>query len=97
MKLKLDENIDPRAKEVLTQAGHDVLTAPEEALSGVSDDVVAAAASRDERCYPYDVIASEAISSTRKICGVGGAAPSSSDSERFIEPRLPVHCFPTFP
>jgi len=25
MKLKLDENVDPRAKEILTQAGHDVL------------------------------------------------------------------------
>jgi len=50
MKLKLDENIDPRAKEILTQAGHDVLSMPEEALSGVSDDVLGAVASREERC-----------------------------------------------
>ncbi len=50
MKLKLDENIDPRAKDILTQAGHDVLTAQEEALGGVLDDAVAAAASREGRC-----------------------------------------------
>jgi len=47
MKLKLDENIDPRAKEILVQAGHDVLTVPEEAVTGLSDDVVGAAASRE--------------------------------------------------
>lgn len=50
MKLKLDENIDPRAKEILERAGHNVLTMPEEALSGISDDVIAAAVSREERC-----------------------------------------------
>jgi len=50
MKLKLDENIDPRAKDILAQAGHDVLTAQEEALGGVLDDVVAVAASREGRC-----------------------------------------------
>ena len=50
MKLKLDENIDPRAKEILAQAGHDVLTVPEEALNGFSDDVIGAAARREGRC-----------------------------------------------
>ncbi len=50
MKLKLDENIDPRAKEILSQADHDVLTAQEEVLTGASDDVLAAAASREGRC-----------------------------------------------
>jgi len=34
MRLKLDENIDPRAEEVLVQGGHDVLTVPQEELSG---------------------------------------------------------------
>jgi len=50
MRLKLDENIDPRAEEVLVQGGHDVLTVPQEELSGVSDDVVAAAASHEGHC-----------------------------------------------
>ena len=50
MKLKLDENIDPRAKEILAQAGHDVLTVRGEALSGASDEAVAVAASREGRC-----------------------------------------------
>jgi len=50
MKLKLDENIDPRAKEILVQADHDVLTVQEEALGGVPDEAVAAAVSREGRC-----------------------------------------------
>jgi len=50
MKLKLDENIAPRAKEILAQAGHDVLTVPEEGLGGFSDPLVGAAANREGRC-----------------------------------------------
>ena len=49
MKLKLDENIAPQAKEILAQAGHDVLTVPEEALAGFPDALVGAA-NREGRC-----------------------------------------------
>jgi predicted nuclease of predicted toxin-antitoxin system len=37
MKFKLDENVDPRAKEILGQEGHEVLTVQEQGLSGASD------------------------------------------------------------
>ena len=50
MKIKLDENIDPRAKEILAQHGHQVFTVAEEGLSGASDAVIADAAMREGMC-----------------------------------------------
>ncbi|MBK1616900.1 hypothetical protein CKO42_00210 [Lamprobacter modestohalophilus] len=38
MKLKLDENIGTRGQRLLTEAGHDVSTVLEQALSGAPDD-----------------------------------------------------------
>jgi hypothetical protein len=50
VKLKLDENIDPRAKEILAQHGHQVFTVAEEGLSGASDAVIAEAVLREGMC-----------------------------------------------
>ena len=50
MKFKLDENVDPRAKEILLQAGHDAVTAQEEGLSGASDTTIAEATRAENRC-----------------------------------------------
>ncbi|MGH7429930.1 MAG: DUF5615 family PIN-like protein [Candidatus Methylomirabilaceae bacterium] len=40
MRLKLDENVDPRAGPILRTAGHDVATVADERLSGQSDEAV---------------------------------------------------------
>jgi predicted nuclease of predicted toxin-antitoxin system len=50
MKFKLDENVDPRAKEILGQEGHEVLTVQEQGLSGASDAQVATTAQREGYC-----------------------------------------------
>jgi len=50
MKFKLDENVDPRAKEILGQGGHEVLTVQEQGLSGASDAQVATTAQREGYC-----------------------------------------------
>lgn len=50
MKFKLDENIDPRSKEILVQAGHDVIMAQEEGLSGASDMQIAGRVRVEGRC-----------------------------------------------
>ena len=50
MKLKLDENLDPRSRSILTRAGHDVSTAREEGLSGFPDSLVADAIVAEGRC-----------------------------------------------
>lgn len=51
MRLKLDENLDPRAVEILRSAGHDVVTVPGERLSGQQDTTVEAACRREARCF----------------------------------------------
>jgi predicted nuclease of predicted toxin-antitoxin system len=40
LKIKVDENIGRRGVEFLRQAGHDVMTVPEQNLSGAHDDIV---------------------------------------------------------
>lgn len=51
MRLKLDENVDPRAVTILQTAGHDVATVPDEHLSGQPDKAVAETCSREARCF----------------------------------------------
>ncbi|MCZ7625729.1 MAG: hypothetical protein C3F12_05160 [Candidatus Methylomirabilota bacterium] len=51
MRLKLDENLDPRAVRILHSAGHDVLTVPDEYLTGQPDTVVEAACRQEGRCF----------------------------------------------
>jgi predicted nuclease of predicted toxin-antitoxin system len=41
LRFKLDENADPRWREPLEQAGHQVSTAAEESLNGTPDELVA--------------------------------------------------------
>lgn len=50
MKIKLDENINPRAGGILSNAGHDVLTVQNEKLSGAPDDVIEEVLIREQRC-----------------------------------------------
>ncbi len=50
MKLKLDENVDPRAVAILRTAGHDVATVPDEQLSGQPDAAVEATCRLEARC-----------------------------------------------
>lgn len=50
MRLKLDENVDPRAVAILRTAGHDVTTVSDEGLSGEPDTAVEAACRMEERC-----------------------------------------------
>ena len=50
MKLKLDENLGRRARQLLVAAGHDVATVHEERLGSASDDEVIQVSRREERC-----------------------------------------------
>ena len=49
MKLKLDENLSRHLKPVLTNMGHDVMTAADENLLSKPDTEVAYAANREDR------------------------------------------------
>lgn len=50
MRLKLDENVDPRSVAILRTAGHDVATVPDEHLSGRPDAAVEAICRMEARC-----------------------------------------------
>lgn len=50
MKVKLDENIDPRAKEILKRHGHEAITVTDEGLQGASDETVALTVMRENMC-----------------------------------------------
>jgi predicted nuclease of predicted toxin-antitoxin system len=49
MKLKLDENLSRHLKDILSEIGHDVLTAADENLLSRPDTEIAAAARRENR------------------------------------------------
>lgn len=49
MKIKVDENIGRSGVNLLRQAGHDVMTVPEEGLSGSADDAVLRACVSERR------------------------------------------------
>ena len=49
MKLKLDENLGLRGRDLLTQAGHDVCTVPAQDLCCATDEEVAARCRSDDR------------------------------------------------
>jgi predicted nuclease of predicted toxin-antitoxin system len=49
MKLKLDENLSHHLKPVLTEFGHDVLTAADEKLLSRPDTEIASAAKKEKR------------------------------------------------
>jgi len=49
MKLKLDENLGLRGKELLAAAGHDVCTVPEQSLCAATDEQVAVRCCEDSR------------------------------------------------
>lgn len=49
MKLKLDENLRQRGKELLVAAGHDVCTVPEQNLCSATDEQVAIRCCEDGR------------------------------------------------
>ena len=50
MRLKVDENLDPRAVEILRTAGHDVASVSDEGLSGQPDPAVESVCRREHRC-----------------------------------------------
>jgi predicted nuclease of predicted toxin-antitoxin system len=49
MKIKLDENLGVRGKEILSDAGFDVTTVPDQNMCSVSDDDLINACGREER------------------------------------------------
>ena len=49
MKLKLDENLGARGKEILRAEGHDAATVPEEALQAATDEQLAAQCRNEDR------------------------------------------------
>ena len=50
LRFKLDENADPRWREPLVEAGHDVSTAAEQSLEGAGDREIAALCRTEKRC-----------------------------------------------
>lgn len=50
MKIKLDENLGRRIGEIFKAAGHDTATVYDEGLSSATDDDIAEAARREDRC-----------------------------------------------
>ena len=50
MKLKMDENLGRRGAELLRQAGHEVVTVAEQALSSASDRKLITLCRKEERC-----------------------------------------------
>jgi len=50
MKLKLDQNMDPRSVAILSQAGHEVATVKEQNLTGAKDEIIAAVCRQESRC-----------------------------------------------
>lgn len=50
MKLKLDENLGARGVEVLSQAGHDVLTVAEQGLCSTTDRTLIEVCRTEGRC-----------------------------------------------
>ena len=50
LRFKLDENADPRWREPLVEAGHDVSTAAEQSLVGAGDREIAALCRAEKRC-----------------------------------------------
>lgn len=50
MKFKRDQNMDPRAAQILRHAGYDVLTVKDQDLTGADDGVIAAACQPEQRC-----------------------------------------------
>lgn len=49
MKVKVDENIGRSGVSLLRQAGHDVMTVPEQSLSGAPDELVFRACASERR------------------------------------------------
>lgn len=50
MRIKLDENIDPRSKEILEKHGHEAFTVFEEGLQGATDEIIALTMMREGMC-----------------------------------------------
>jgi len=50
MKIKFDQNMDPRGAAILKQAGHDVLTIKEQNLTGARGEVIAEVCQKESRC-----------------------------------------------
>jgi len=50
MKIKFDQNMDPRGAVFLRQAGHEVSTVKEQNLTGAQDKVIAEVCQKELRC-----------------------------------------------
>ena len=50
MRLKLDENLGTRGRDLLLQAGHDVVTVPEQSLCSAADRVLIDICRSERRC-----------------------------------------------
>ncbi len=50
MKIKFDQNMDPRGAAILKQEGHEVSTVKEQNLTGAEDEVIAKVCQQESRC-----------------------------------------------
>ena len=50
MRIKLDENLDPRAKEILINGGHEVASVEDQGLKGRADADIARVVREERRC-----------------------------------------------
>ena len=90
LQFKLDENIDPRWRESLEQAGHDVSTVAEESLQGAEDGSVVEACRKKELCLiTADRLCTDCRLPARRVCRFDHTEASATHAGRHAESGQP--------
>jgi hypothetical protein len=88
VKIKLDQNMDPRGAAILRQAGHDVLTIKEQNLTDAEDEVIAEVCQRESRCLiTLDLDFANTIlyaPQESRISGPYCVTPSEADGQKLV-------------